>query len=640
MIDTRLANHLLWRLRHSAEADAIDHAVERGILVEEQRIAEGQKVGTFALGPAVAGKSEAEISRVLRHFASAGSRPSGAADDDEHGIVMDALQDSSGRELKGPRMVSFAVQSCSNRPDTTNLLHAVRRSAEPLRAVDVATMLLVAQSITMSPTSFGEILGALRAPSPIMTVIGRIAGFEEAFLDLLGRGLILRGTVATCRGYDLTRDGYGFRFSQVPDPRWRVVAFQGQSYDADDEQKADRRIAIAARSVYPILGVAESENCIPELLRQVARINLVCGPIDMGIICETMRAVLGDVPEGVIPQAHTYVLTLTDLALAIRPGTSAARALELLDNLAQMRLASAADDENGSGAADKDSCRKTSSSNASKSGRGNPGSGSERIGPAVLTGTDRDRFIPRVETSTGYGEAGDWALSLKDDLAHWRAGRLAWEDMSVKLLLSGPPGTGKTSFAKALCNTLQVPLIVSSVATWLEPGYLGDVLKRMSAAFAEAEASKPSILFIDELDGIGSRGTRGEFSSYWNSVVNRALELLDGATKSDGVIVVGATNNPSMIDPALLRSGRLEKHVVIPRPDTAALVGILRQHLKDDLHAVVASAPKQPAYPADAGAASAYPVIDAGSTMVASRPEPHPLGILPETGEAIRNGDV
>jgi SpoVK/Ycf46/Vps4 family AAA+-type ATPase len=209
-----------------------------------------------------------------------------------------------------------------------------------------------------------------------------------------------------------------------------------------------------------------------------------------------------------------------------------------------------------------------------------------------LTGDDKDRFILRIETLFGYGkEAPEWALALKDDLELWRAGTLQWEDMVTKLLLFGPPGTGKTQFAKALCNTLGIPLIATSVATWLECGHLGDVLKRMSKAFAEAQEHSPSILFIDEIDGIGRRGRSRNYDDYWTSVVNKALELLDGAVKSSGVVIVGAANDPSVIDKALLRSGRLETQIEIPRPDTAALIGILRHHLQNDLAEIIASAP-------------------------------------------------
>ncbi len=88
-----------------------------------------------------------------------------------------------------------------------------------------------------------------------------------------------------------------------------------------------------------------------------------------------------------------------------------------------------------------------------------------------------------VESLAGYGRARDWALDLKADLELWKQGGLAWSEMSTKLLLSGPPGTGKTTFARALCNTIQVPLLATSLSTMLEPGYLGDVLKQMSAAF-------------------------------------------------------------------------------------------------------------------------------------------------------------
>lgn len=202
----------------------------------------------------------------------------------------------------------------------------------------------------------------------------------------------------------------------------------------------------------------------------------------------------------------------------------------------------------------------------------------------------------RVQTLAGYGEATNWAKDLKSDLQLWRDGLLDWSELSTRMLLSGPPGTGKTTFARALCNSLRVPLLATSVARWLEASYLGDVLQAMGGVFKLANERKPAILFIDEIDNIGSRmgggsGRGGKHDDYWSSVVNRLLELLDGAAKTEGVIIVAATNLPGKIDPALLRSGRLERHIEIPKPDLQALTGILAHHLADDLASVVGTAP-------------------------------------------------
>jgi len=198
-----------------------------------------------------------------------------------------------------------------------------------------------------------------------------------------------------------------------------------------------------------------------------------------------------------------------------------------------------------------------------------------------------------VETLSGYGEARAWALDLRSDLELWRDGAIEWEEMSTRLLLSGPPGTGKTTFARALCNSLQLPMLATSVATWLQPNYLGDVLKRMSRAFEEAQQNAPSILFIDECDAIGTRQDNArDHGDYWNTVIARMLELLDGTARTSGVIIVGATNRPEFIDKALTRSGRLEKHVVIPKPDVDALCGILAHHVGNDLASILETAPQ------------------------------------------------
>lgn len=196
------------------------------------------------------------------------------------------------------------------------------------------------------------------------------------------------------------------------------------------------------------------------------------------------------------------------------------------------------------------------------------------------------RNIPDVRPLSelhGYGEAKLWGLELARDLADWNRGDIRWADVDNGILLSGPPGCGKTTFAAALAKTLDAHFVVGSYSTWLGSGdgHQGDLLKSMREAFREARENSPSVILIDEIDNFVQRGSIGHAKNdeWMRGVVNGLLECMDGAVERPGVIVIGATNDPSGIDAALRRAGRLDRHVRIGLPDAEARLSILAQHL-------------------------------------------------------------
>jgi ATP-dependent Zn protease len=186
---------------------------------------------------------------------------------------------------------------------------------------------------------------------------------------------------------------------------------------------------------------------------------------------------------------------------------------------------------------------------------------------------------PTLADVSGLGPAQKWGLELAEDLAHFKDGKIPWEDVDCGVLVSGLPGTGKTMFAQALALSCGVPIVVASAAQWQAEGYLNDLLKAMRGSFREARDHGISILFIDELDAIGSRAINdSQHADYKRQVINGLLELLDGFSRRKGIVVVGATNYPENIDPAILRPGRLDRHFEIPLPDGRTRREIFRFH--------------------------------------------------------------
>ena len=149
------------------------------------------------------------------------------------------------------------------------------------------------------------------------------------------------------------------------------------------------------------------------------------------------------------------------------------------------------------------------------------------------------------------------------------------------VLLMGPPGTGKTLLARALAGEAGVPFYTISASEFIEV-FVGVGAARVRNLFEEAKKNAPSIIFIDELDSVGrTRGTGlGGGHDEREQTLNQILAEMDGFAGHEAVIVLAATNRPDVLDPALLRPGRFDRHVTIDLPDRKDRIAILKVHTR------------------------------------------------------------
>lgn len=173
-------------------------------------------------------------------------------------------------------------------------------------------------------------------------------------------------------------------------------------------------------------------------------------------------------------------------------------------------------------------------------------------------------------------ESVEWPLTMPERFEHF----------GIKpprgIVLFGAPGTGKTLLAKAIANEAKANFITIKGPELISK-WVGESEKAIREVFKKAQQASPSIIFFDEFESIAGMRTPngGEGSDVSNRVVNQMLSSMDGIETMEGIIVIAATNRPEMIDPALLRSGRFERVMHIPPPDTGSLRKILKIHTRD-----------------------------------------------------------
>lgn len=593
-LEQRIAGFLLKRLNRLQRLDLLEAASCAGLLDQQPLVPGEPEEGTrwIATGADASGPAER---RQFEKLLAAGY--GSVVESRKRRAFHDQFSDDedSNNAPAETHPAWSATTTVSSRPtDNSAVLHALIKQASPPAPAAVAVALLVARGLAKTFPTLGNLIDLLRSPLPSLLIRASVGGFERHAGEMLDEGCLLP---FWCKNVDI--------FDRMPltpvrshrragKRRRHVHTASGRGLQGALNERGLQKIEAALRgSASPFVIIDETSASAELPVLAIADAVIECGALDHDLMARFISLALVMPVEEVsaaIEQLDVSNLALDDLNLSIKPGRSLDASINALAHLAAHRRKDA---EDGDG--EKEGNPKKHTRDKKPVANAQSVTDVTVIQPVAPGNTDTDRkSVPLVETLAGYGKAKAWALDLKIDLALWRDGAIPWGDLSSKLLLSGPPGTGKTLFATALCNSLQLPMIATSVADWLEPGYLGDVLKVMADVFKAAEKHAPCILFIDELDNIGSRNksAAGRHDDYWISLVNRLLVLLDGSLKTQGVVVIGATNRPEAIDPALLRSGRLETHIPIELPDVSTLVEILKHHLGPDLPTVLNTRPR------------------------------------------------
>ena len=213
-------------------------------------------------------------------------------------------------------------------------------------------------------------------------------------------------------------------------------------------------------------------------------------------------------------------------------------------------------------------------------------------GGGGIMGVGKSNAKMYVEKETGVSfkdvageeEAKESLTELVDFLKNPNKYRKIGARLPKGALLVGPPGTGKTLLAKALAGEASVPFFSLSGSDFVEM-FVGVGASRVRDLFKQAQSMAPCIIFIDEIDAIGkSRDTQyGGGNDEREQTLNQLLSEMDGFDSSKGIVILGATNRPEVLDKALLRPGRFDRRIIVEKPDLKGRIDVLRVHSHDVL---------------------------------------------------------
>jgi cell division protease FtsH len=391
----------------------------------------------------------------------------------------------------------------------------------------IAARLLFARLFDENPL----VLEKLKTSCPVVLVdvpdrelFGRIAQQWQSVLSLDKFGM---GDIA-CLTDGAKREAFDFLF-----------LLTNEILVAKHRSAADTRAFIAIQLALPSLVITPAATThVSRVLLDAAVDTLILPTIDGPLITRVIRIVTGKPCRATIPESVVRHIGVHELLLAIRFDRTPAECIENIRQLAQAKIAKL---------------------------------GSRDISLDELHGLD---------------EAVAWAKSTILDIDSWKRGEIGWDAVDAGVVLNGPPGVGKTLFCKVFSDATGLPMVAATLAKWqgAGEGHLGHLLRAMRKDFEDARAKAPAIVFIDELDSFPNRSAlTHNFKDYQIEVVNAFIEQLDGIQGRQGLIFIGASNDVSRCDPAIVRSGRLNRIIKVGLPEPADIQKMMRVRLRGDL---------------------------------------------------------